>query len=471
MSGKSLITEPLGLFGWKHLEPVILASLITEMPMLLVGKHGSAKSFILERLAESLGMEYRFYNASLINYDDLVGIPVPVNNNTALDYISNPNSIWDAEVVFIDELNRTRPELQNKIFPIIHDKRVQGTDLKKLKYRWAAMNPPAQDDDDDDLGSPNYLGAMPLDPALADRFPFIIPVPSWDELTPEDQERILADEYLGRHEIPVDINQLISEGKEELKRIIATCQVRARRYVVALMSLLEKKYSYLSTRRAGMFLETLLAIHAAKLVLNRYGAELNAELRDSCLLQVQNTIPMTAVGKVSPTDLIMIADQAVKTSGMGEGIEKSILLERSPLERVILAIQNQSEISAETLSDVVTSSLSSLGIYQRRAVALICYLQLRTRTDIPAAVMETIVNEIRDVLRDRDQTEMVYLRTKRIADRVQKEIQDDDSRDKTYRNYLNNLLSSFLPSGYGDEDDVKGLHSFFRDIWGRIYGS
>ncbi|HOR53486.1 MAG TPA: MoxR family ATPase, partial [Bacilli bacterium] len=143
---KSLLTEPLGLFGWKTLEPVILAALATELPMLLVGKHGSAKSFLLERLAESLNLNFRSYNASLINYDDLVGIPIPANNNTTLEYISNPNSIWDAEVVFIDEINRTKPEFQNKLFPIIYDKRVQGQKLEKLKYRWAAMNPSFSDE-------------------------------------------------------------------------------------------------------------------------------------------------------------------------------------------------------------------------------------------------------------------------------------------------------------------------------------
>lgn len=132
---KSLILEPLGLFGWSYLEPIILASLASEYPMLLIGKHGSAKSFILERLAESLNIEYRNYNASLINYDDLVGIPIPINNNTSLSYISNPSSIWEAQVVFIDEINRTKPELQNKLFPIIYDKRVQGIKLDKLKYR------------------------------------------------------------------------------------------------------------------------------------------------------------------------------------------------------------------------------------------------------------------------------------------------------------------------------------------------
>ena len=135
----SLLTRPLGLLGWEKLEPVLLAALATEEPLLLIGKHGTAKSFLLERLARALGLIYRFYNASLINYDDLVGIPLPDETKTSLRYITTPTAIWDAEVVFVDEINRTRPDLQNKLFPIIHERRVQGMELEKLRYRWAAM--------------------------------------------------------------------------------------------------------------------------------------------------------------------------------------------------------------------------------------------------------------------------------------------------------------------------------------------
>jgi len=120
----SVLTRPLGLEGWAKLEPVVLAALISGDPLLLIGKHGTAKSFLLERLAEALGLTFRFYNASLVNYDDLVGIPVPDESQTSLRYISTPSSIWDAEVVFIDEISRARPELQNKLFPIIHERRV-----------------------------------------------------------------------------------------------------------------------------------------------------------------------------------------------------------------------------------------------------------------------------------------------------------------------------------------------------------
>ena len=71
----SLLTRPLGLLGWEKLEPVLLAALATEEPLLLIGRHGTAKSFLLERSARALGLTYRFYNASLINYDDLVVSP------------------------------------------------------------------------------------------------------------------------------------------------------------------------------------------------------------------------------------------------------------------------------------------------------------------------------------------------------------------------------------------------------------
>ena len=143
-----MLTRPLGLLGWERLEPVLLAALTTRDPLLLIGRHGTAKSFLLERLAQALSLEYRFYNASLINYDDLVGIPLPDETQTSLRYITTPTAIWDAEVVFVDEINRTRPDLQNKLFPIIHERRVQGVELEKLRYRWAAMNPAANSEHD-----------------------------------------------------------------------------------------------------------------------------------------------------------------------------------------------------------------------------------------------------------------------------------------------------------------------------------
>ncbi len=181
----SLLAD-LGVIGMEPIEPVVLAALITGEPLLLIGPHGTAKSYLLNRIAVALGLQWRNYNASLLNFDDLVGYPLP-NGNGSLQYVQTPSSIWDAEVVFFDEISRCRPDLQNKLFPIIHERRVQGISLDKLTYRWSAMNPPPGDTDNDQ----GYRGYEPLDQALADRFAFVVEMPAWDHFDEHQQEQVI----------------------------------------------------------------------------------------------------------------------------------------------------------------------------------------------------------------------------------------------------------------------------------------
>ena len=121
----------LGLIGLSSIEAPLLAALATEAPLLLIGPHGTAKSLLLTRIAEALGLEFRHYNASLLNFDDLVGFPVP-GVDRSLEYIKTPASIWGASAVIFDEISRCRPDIQNKLFPIIHERRVQGILLDDL---------------------------------------------------------------------------------------------------------------------------------------------------------------------------------------------------------------------------------------------------------------------------------------------------------------------------------------------------
>ncbi|HBK78655.1 MAG TPA: hypothetical protein DDZ83_03040, partial [Nitrospinae bacterium] len=104
----SSILAGIGLYGLSPLEPVILAALATEEPLLLIGPHGTGKSLLLLRIAEALELELRHYNASLLNFDDLVGFPLP-GKNGSLEYVKTPASIWGAEAVIFDEISRCRP--------------------------------------------------------------------------------------------------------------------------------------------------------------------------------------------------------------------------------------------------------------------------------------------------------------------------------------------------------------------------
>jgi MoxR-like ATPase len=184
------LLRSLNLFGLDHLDPVILAALTDERPLLLIGPHGSAKSALLERLAAALGLDHRHYNASLLSFDDLVGFPVP--DGDALRYLRTPATLWGAQSVFLDEISRCRPEVQNKLFSIVHEKRIQGIALPDLRYRWAAMNPPPAPDADDGADPfLAYAGCLPLDAALADRFGFVLPLPGLDELPAEARREVI----------------------------------------------------------------------------------------------------------------------------------------------------------------------------------------------------------------------------------------------------------------------------------------
>lgn len=182
MNPKQHLLRTLGVYGYDSVEPVILASLVTEDPLLLIGRAGTGKTFLLNSLSEALGLEHRHYNASLIAFDDLVGFPWPETDGSGIRYIETPATVWGAESVLVDEINRCKPEHQNRLFSLIQERRIQGLPLKRLRYRWAAMNPAGFDQDGE-----SYSGCEALDAALADRFSFLVGVGDWDDLAEEDQ--------------------------------------------------------------------------------------------------------------------------------------------------------------------------------------------------------------------------------------------------------------------------------------------
>ena len=100
----------LGAYGFQTQEPIILAALVTGDPLLLIGRSGTGKTFLLNSISEALGLDHRHYNASLISFDDLVGFPYPDEGRTCVRFLQTPATIWGAESVLIDEISRCKPE-------------------------------------------------------------------------------------------------------------------------------------------------------------------------------------------------------------------------------------------------------------------------------------------------------------------------------------------------------------------------
>jgi MoxR-like ATPase len=246
----------LGVYGFDRHETTILAALVTEDPLLLVGRSGTGKTFLLNTLSEALGLDHRHYNASLISFDDLVGFPYPDEAHSTVRFLETPATVWGAESVLIDEISRCKPEHQNRLFSLVHERRLQGLPLERLRYRWAAMNPCTSDQG----GTEDYSGSEALDPALADRFALVVSAADWSDLTAEQQAAIVAPSGEGRVTPPNEsLRSALAHWRERFVEQANACPAEVTTYVTTVVSALNGAGVRISPRRARLLARSLVA--------------------------------------------------------------------------------------------------------------------------------------------------------------------------------------------------------------------
>lgn len=354
----------LGLIGMDSIEPVVIASLATGGPLLLIGPHGTAKSLLLCRLCEALGIVWRHYNASLLNYDDLVGYPLP-DEHGGLRFVQTPASIWDAQAVFLDEISRCRPDMQNRLFSIIHEKKVQGLPIERLIYRWAAMNPPVKEDAaGTDAGT--YVGSEALDSALADRFNFIAEVPRWQSLSAADRDAIICSQD---GPVPEDaataLRERVDAVRDEIVLVEAALGPAIAEYVRLVSDHATQLGLPLSGRRAGMLYRNVIAAHAARLI------ELPAaNPSDSAWLALEHSLPQRAEGAPIERGRLLLAHNNAWTAVTLERTDprRMLIFETNPVRRAIRAIGIE-KLSGTELSAYVADGLAEVGPGGRHALA------------------------------------------------------------------------------------------------------
>lgn len=246
----------IGAFSFDRAATIILAALVTEDPLLLIGASGTGKTFLLNSLSEALGLEHRHYNASLISFDDLVGFPFPDPDKGGVTFLQTPATVWGAESVLVDEISRCKPEHQNRLFSLIHERRIQGIALDHLRFRWAAMNPCSSDQD----GLGGYAGSEPLDLALGDRFGLFIEAADWSELGEEDQA--LITQPAGEGALAQDggvLRAALAGWRAVFLRQVETCPKALLGYAVSATSFFNHHGVRVSPRRARFIARSLVA--------------------------------------------------------------------------------------------------------------------------------------------------------------------------------------------------------------------
>lgn len=355
------VLAALGLFGWEEVEPAILAALVTEEPLLLIGPHGTGKSMLLERLAEAMGLCFRHYNASLICFDDLIGFPVPDKRSATLKYLQTPATIWDAEAVFFDEVSRCRPDVQNKLLSIIHERKVQGLRLERLRFRWSAMNPPASAS-----GADNYSGSYALDSALADRYAFVVQVPDWNALGSEAQTRILAAAGQREEGARERLAALLEEARGKFNEARRQLEPLLAGYVRQVAAMLQEGGVRLSPRRLVMLMRNIPAVHAVMTV----SAGGLAEAKESFRLALFCSIPSPAEGAPVPKGkLAAVHVEAWRNAARGTSVDLArILNETDPAVRAALAARSES-LDLQQRSIIIGDCMQGLPDGARHALA------------------------------------------------------------------------------------------------------
>lgn len=307
----------LGAYGFQKQEPLILAALVTGDPLLLIGRSGTGKTFLLNSISEALGLEHRHYNASLISFDDLVGFPYPDDGKTAVRFLETPATVWGAQSVLIDEISRCKPEHQNRLFSLVHERRVQGLPLTALRYRWAAMNPCSADQS----AGEEYLGSEPLDQALADRFAVIVDVGDWDALGDDDRRRIAnpAGEGARAHD-DGRLAASLAAWQADFQQALGDCPAPIIEYVSAVTTALRTGGVRVSPRRTRLVTRTLLAA----LTVVRGGVNKDATRRAKTLFRqvVEHSLPHRAWGQAIEAEKVRAAHELAWNSAMLEAAEQ-----------------------------------------------------------------------------------------------------------------------------------------------------
>ncbi|MBW1996631.1 MAG: MoxR family ATPase [Deltaproteobacteria bacterium] len=349
------ILRDLGFVGLESIENSIMAGLVTGDPVLLVGTHGSAKTALVRTLAEAMGLEYWAYDSSKALFEDMIGFPDPGKLlSGSVDYVPTPLSIWDKEFILIDEISRAAPSMQNKWLEVIRSRQVMGKPLASLKFIFAAMNPPG------------YLGAYPLDTALASRFAFIIEMPEAKEMDDDELKDVITtvthdDASMARKVITrlpeyrciksttrtgKAIQELIEKARAELPRLYKSHGPRVSEYVKLVSLQLRLKEIHLDGRRLGMIYRNILGVLAVE---KSKGAKVNEEelLFDTLL----RSLPLKALGmEVSNENFYPCHYLAYQSAFEGSTSCKVALAGIVGKSDILKAIQNYQD-NIETLNE------------------------------------------------------------------------------------------------------------------------
>lgn len=157
--------------NFQKAKEMILMILKTNSTPFLKGKPGVGKSALVKEICEQLNIQFLDIRLSQHESSDIGGIPVPdLNENISrwltpefLPFKHIKKFQGTKGILFLDELNRARPDVLQAVFQLVYDRKVREHELLDTWHIVCAGN----------LGSEDGTDVIEFDSALNDRFVFI----------------------------------------------------------------------------------------------------------------------------------------------------------------------------------------------------------------------------------------------------------------------------------------------------------
>lgn len=349
----------LGVYGMEAFEVPILGALTTGEPLLFIGSHGTAKTTLCGRLAGALGLRFWAYDASKALFEDLIGFPDPASLAAGeVRYAPTPLSVWDKEFVLVDELSRADAGMQNKWLEVILDRRVMGKSIEGLRQVVAAMNPP------------EYLGAGPLDAALAGRFATVLVVPEVSRMDDGDVRRVIGDVSGAdrrRGAAPADdrVAVIVAAARARLDDFPAPLATWISDYVMVVFRHLAAHGFPLDGRRLSMIGRALAAdlcvLEALKRVRFAELACSPAEFGRAIKGLYTHHLPWAALDAQPPAPLLMAAHQLAAAKIDGARVPLLLPADADPIEVAEALLRDDRSLPRELRRREVSRVLGALS--------------------------------------------------------------------------------------------------------------
>lgn len=174
------IFEQLSVYGFSRQdETIFLASILTGDPILLIGGTGATKTTLVWKLGKAIQRKTQVNNWSVGQFEDLFGFINPKKlSEGEVEYIRSPVTIWENEILGIDEVSRVLHENQNKSLEVLADGTVMGRPTGVI-WRLGMMNPLSND------------GTTSLTDAMLSRFASFMFVPELHNMSTSDRLAVI----------------------------------------------------------------------------------------------------------------------------------------------------------------------------------------------------------------------------------------------------------------------------------------